>query len=210
MDSAPRQDLVILVADKSMESAVSGLLSRHQALQIRPVASTVYVHPHRDPGCRLRGHEFLRSSVNDFEHAILMFDREGCGKESASREELELEAVNNLSESGWGYRGEVIVIDPELDVWFWSDSPHVDQVLGWKGQKPDLKAWLRQTGFLGEEDVKPERPKEAMKEALKERKKPRSASMFRQLAEKVSFARCTDPAFLKLKETLQRWFPEVP
>lgn len=53
-------DLLLLVADKNMEYAVRGLLSRPQALEVRPLEFEVYVQPQRDPGCALRAHEFLR------------------------------------------------------------------------------------------------------------------------------------------------------
>jgi hypothetical protein len=61
--------------------------------------------------------------------------------------------------------------------------------------------------FLAEGATKPERPKEAMKAAMRQVRKSSSSSVFRELAEKVSVHRCTDPAFQKLRDTLREWFP---
>jgi hypothetical protein len=61
-------------------------------------------------------------------------------------------------------------------------------------------------GYTQQGEVKPKRPKEALEQALRLARKSRSSSIFRQLAQRVSVKRCTDPAFLKFKATLQRWF----
>jgi phage antirepressor YoqD-like protein len=103
----------------------------------------------------------------------------------------------------------VILLDPELEIWVWSDSPEVDGQLGWAQRQPDLRTWLRQKGLLLSDQAKPERPKEAMKAALREVKEPWSSSIHQHLAERVSLRRCTDPGFTKLKDTLRRWFPRV-
>ncbi len=65
-------------------------------------------------------------------------------------------------------------------------------------------------GWLQEESVKPARPKEAFKDALNEARKPRSASLYEQIAKKVSLRRCKDEAFQELKGILSQWFPAIP
>ncbi|HIE01121.1 MAG TPA: hypothetical protein EYP59_12680 [Thiotrichaceae bacterium] len=110
------KDLVILVADKNMEYAVKGLLSRPEALSIREISFDIFIHPYHDPGCLNEGHYFLQSALNQYRHALILFDREGCGREGLTRQELE--------------------------IWVWSDSPHVAEILGWKNKQPDLKTWL--------------------------------------------------------------------
>ncbi len=201
-------DLVVLVADKNMEFAVKGILGRTQALGIRELMPVVHVHPEKDPGCLLRGHEFLSLFCNQYAHAIIMLDFEGSGREETDRERLELEIEKRLSQSGWGDdRAAAVVIGPELEMWVWSDSPQVDAVLGWQGKSPELRTWLKAKGLLQEEEAKPERPKEAMELALRAARKPRSSALYLQLARQVSMARCVDPAFLKLRTILQAWFP---
>ncbi|MSR58466.1 MAG: hypothetical protein EXS05_12570 [Planctomycetaceae bacterium] len=206
---AVRGDLVILAADLDTESALRGLLSRPEALGIRPLAAQIYRHPGRDPGCRTQAHEYLRSFCNQYDHALVVFDREGCGRERISRVEIEQDIERLLSSNGWESRAAVVVIDPELENWVWSDSPHVDAVCGWSGKSPALRNWLIQRGFLNAGNTKPAPPKQAFREALREVRKQPSASLFTELANRVSLARCSDPAFQKMKSTLQTWFPKL-
>jgi hypothetical protein len=79
------KDLVLLVPDKNIEAALKGLLSRPQSLGIRPVSFQLYVHPERDPGCLLRGAEYLRQFVDQYHRALIVLDQEGCGREDMDR-----------------------------------------------------------------------------------------------------------------------------
>ena len=138
---------------------------------------------------------------------MVIFDCEGCGNENLSRQRLEEEVEGRLAANGWPDRSRAIVIDPELEAWVWSNSPHVDAAMGWTGRTPGLRRWLMEKGMLQATEQKPRRPKEAVEMALRVVQKPRSSAIYRELARTVGLERCTDPAFLKLKETLQRWFP---
>ncbi len=204
-DSA-RKDLVVLLADKNTEYAVRGVLDRPDALGIRPILADLFVHLHNDPGCLREGHEFLRSFTNQYRHAIVMLDREGCGRQESTRQELEEQIEERLSNNGWAGRAAAIVLDPELEIWVWSDSPEVDNALGWLGRTPDLRNWLREQELLGEDAQKPARPKEALEQALILVRKPRSSSIYMQLAKTVSLRRCDDPAFVKFRTILKNWF----
>lgn len=207
MNSEPGSyDLVILVADKNMENSIRGILERPESIRIKHIKSEIYTHPHRDPGCLNKGHDFLRPFVNRCRHALVIFDKEGCGKEKLTREALEYQIEDHLKTSGWGERAAAVVIDPELENWFWSDSPEVESVLGWKGKNPPLRRWLEEKKFLTGNSVKPSHPKEAVESALRIVNKPWSSSIFHRLAQSVSLKRCQDPAFLKLKEKLYQWF----
>jgi hypothetical protein len=200
-------DLVVLAADKSMESSIKGILERPESIGIRPVGFNIYTHLHRDPGCLNKGHDFLRPFINTFHHALVILDREGCGKENRfKREELENDIEQRLNCSGWGDRAAAIVIDPELENWLWSDSPEVDMALGWKGKSPSLRDWLKDKKFLTGNSIKPTQPKEAVESALKIVNISRSSSIYYKIAQKVSLKRCQDPAFMKLKMKLIRWF----
>ncbi|MBM4091994.1 MAG: hypothetical protein FJ276_21565, partial [Planctomycetes bacterium] len=140
------KDLIALVADGQMEFTLRGLLTRGRSLLFRQITADIYVHPGKDPGCLRRGHEFLRPFSRQYSHALVMHDREGCGREESSRETLEAEMESRLNGSGWRNRCAAIVIDPELEVWVWSDSPEVAQVLGWGGDEPPLADWLKTRG----------------------------------------------------------------
>jgi len=100
-----------------------------------------------------------------------------------------------------------IVLDPELEAWVWSDSPQVDRTLGWAERSPNLRTWLEEQQLWPADIPKPHDPKHAMERALRAVRKRRSPALLRQLAERVSLRRCSDPAFIRLKTTLQRWFP---
>lgn len=200
-----KRDLLVLVADRNMEMAVRGVLARRKSLGIRQVTADVRRHPEHDCGCRQGGVEFLSVFVGQYQHALLVFDREGCGQEDpAERIESELEGA--LATTGWGDHAAVVVPDPELEIWVWSDSPHVERELGWSGRQPTLREWLCEKGFLGAGQIKPARPKEAMQAALREVGKSRSSALFAALAERVSLKKCEDRAFLKLRATLACWF----
>jgi hypothetical protein len=204
------KDLIVLVADGQMEFALRGIFTRQPAIGFCQFTFDIFVHPAKDPGCRLRGHDFLRPFARQYGHALVMLDHEGCGRESQPREKIEFQMESQLAVSGWENRCGVIVIDPELEAWVWSDSPEVALVLGWSRRQPMLPQWLDQQGYCRLGQDKPRQPKVILDEVLRLSGKRRSSAVFRQLAERVSVNRCCDPAFLKLKQLLQRWFPSNP
>lgn len=200
-------DLIVLVADRNMAATVTAILSRAESLGIRPIRFDVDVHPQKDPGVLRQSQEYLRASVGMYDHALIVFDREGCGKEQKTREELEETVEAALALTGWATDSAVaIVIDPELENWFWSSSPHVEKAVGWTDRDEALRQWLVSRELLQEGEAKPGRPKEAVEAALREMRKPRSSAIYKALAEQVSLRLCEDPAFLKFKQTLQSWF----
>jgi hypothetical protein len=203
-------DLVVLVADKNMRFALEGLLTRHQSLKIHSIAAQVLIHPRHDSGALLECHEFLRLWQRRASYALVVFDRDDR-PDPPLRGELEDIVEKRLAESGWRDRSAAVVIDPELEAWLWSDSPHVAAALRWSAANvpnTSLEQWLVQAGHLEVNQRKPRRPKEAVEAVLELSKTPPSSSIFREIAERVSFQRCTDPAFLKLRSVLARWFPE--
>jgi hypothetical protein len=76
------------------------------------------------------------------EHALVLFDRAGRGKEGVGRAALEREVEERLAASGWSARAAAIVMDPELEAWVWVDSPHVERIVGWAGARGGLRGWL--------------------------------------------------------------------
>jgi hypothetical protein len=201
------KDLIVLVADKNIQATVEGLLPRHQSLGIKEISFDIYPHLHRDPGCRLESHTFLHPFQKTYEYSIVIFDRQGCGKDHKSSQDLEMEVEGRLAINGWENRSIALALDPELEVWVWSNSPHVSQALGWLEGQAHLNEWLVGKNYLEQGRLKPNAPKEAMEVVLRKVKKPRSSSIYMQLAQRVGLQGCTDPAFQKLKATLQGWFP---
>lgn len=203
----PSRDLIVLAADKDMAKSIEGLLGRTAALQIRSVTYDIVVHPSHDPGCYGQSRGLLAVYQKSHRHALVIFDREGSGQEKTSREALEAKVEQDLA-ADWKGKAAVMVIDPELEEWLWSTSPHVATALGWRDTKKDLRQWLVEEGWLPvATQVKPDQPKEAVEAVLRYVKKPRSSAIYREIASKVTLTTCTDPAFLKFRQTLQGWFP---
>ena len=200
------RDLFVLVADLELSNALDGLLSRPASLPIRKVAFDIERHPNRDSGCRSDAVEYLRPYRNRYRRALIVFDRHGCGS-GMPREDVERNIEQRLGRNGWDGRAKVIVIDPELEVWVWGDSPVVARVLGWGDEHRELRRWLNSQGLWLAGHPKPADPKKAMQEAMRYKRSKQSARRFSELARAVDFDGCQDPAFLKLKQTLRAWFP---
>jgi hypothetical protein len=202
-------ELIILVADKDMESMVRGLLKRPDSLGTRQILSVdIHVHPFRDSGCYKHSHEFLRPFLNQYGHALVIFDRDFDKKRDLSGPNLESEVKQSLEQNGWKDRCEVVVIDPELESWVWSGSPCVEEILKWPGASPDLKSWLIDQGKWDVDSKKPQDPKAAMEAAMRQRKVKKSSSLFRRIGERSKLDFCSDRAFLKFRQVFQNWFPQ--
>lgn len=199
------RDLVCLVADKNMAAAVEALLERPEALAIRRLTCEVIVHPRRDPGCFHDPHELLRGFRADTEHAIVLFDRawDGAPERDSSAIETMVEERLGPSLAGWA---RAVVIDPELEAWVFSDSPHVATALGWLQRRPNLRNALRDQGLWPDDSAKPPDPRAAVEWVLRAVRKPRSSSIYRQLAQNVSLQRCRDRSFRRLSDLLRSWF----
>jgi hypothetical protein len=201
-------DLVVLAADNQMQETVRGILSRPKALSISSISFAVFSHPNKDPGCRKKAHEFLRGLRSDYRRGLVLFDYDGCGaSHTSSPEEIASNVETRLRQSGWEDNARCIVIDPELEVWVWSDSQEVDRCLGWENASPPLRAWLQNRGYWPADASKPPAPKNAMEEALRKARLPHSSSIFRELGESVSLRGCEDHAFQRFRQILQEWFP---
>jgi hypothetical protein len=189
-----------------MEATIAGLLERSQSLGITPITCDLFVHPHRDPGCLNEADDFLRALAGAYRSALVLFDHQGCGREGIPPDQLAEEVKGRLERKGWEGRAEVVVLAPELEVWAWSDSPHVSRCLGWADRRPALREWLATTGRWSAAQAKPSQPKEALEAALREVRKPRSSATYLELARTVSLQGHNEPAFLRFTQALQRWF----
>lgn len=193
-------DLMVLVADADTEATIRELLHRHQALGIRRLTCEIRRHRYRDNGCFRKSHDFLRLYYRSHDKTLLVFDREGCGAEHHTREQLESLVQEQLRANSWqGDRAEVLVLDPELEIWAWSRSAHVAQTMKIGASAQDAANWLVEQGFCPLREIKPARPKEALDVALRKSGSPWSPRIHRDLASKISFAHCADPAFLKFR-----------
>ncbi len=201
-----RRDLVVLTADKDALLGIKTLLSRFDVLGIRPITFDCFAHSKHDAGVFIGAHTFLRPFSQYFDHALAVFDLEGCGQEARGRDAVEARVHENLVANGWENRCAAVALNPELESWIWDRSLYVSRILKW--DKAQLKNWLLQEQFLPSADsVKPVRPKEAFRGAMRAARQPLSSSLFQDLAQFSKIAGCSDPSFLKFVSTLHSWFP---
>lgn len=201
------KDLIILVADKDIEHAIKGILTRKESIGMRSILYDIFVYSKRDPGCFRFSHNFLRPLINKYQYSLVIFDYSGSGVEGMELMEVENKVRGLLYKNGWKNRAEVVVIKPELEIWVWSESPHVAMCLGWAGGSKGLNKWIREKGYISGDDIKPTAPKECLDKVLRVANKARSSSIFENLGKSVSLKGCTDTSFNKLIKILKDWFP---
>jgi hypothetical protein len=205
MSTKSQKDLVVLVADADIEHAIRGLMERPRALRIRDgITLDIFKEPNRDPGVLRQAHEFLRNFQANYQYALVIFDREGCGHANKSARQLECEVEKRLESAGWRNRCAVVVLDPELESWVFVNSPHVINIIA-KGDGALYQSTLAQCNRLP--NGKPQHPKEVMEELLRKKLIPRSSSLYLELARQVSLSRCQDTSFQRFRHVLQTWFP---
>ncbi|MCL5270836.1 MAG: hypothetical protein M1457_09880 [bacterium] len=106
----------------------------------------------------------------------------------------------------WDNRCAVIVFDPELEIWIWSDSSVVDKAMGWGQTIGELRDWLVKNHHIDHASAKPRDPKAAFLAALRVKNKHQSASIYYDIANGVSLRKCQDASFNKFKIIMTDWF----
>lgn len=76
-----RNDLAVLVPCLDILVSTKASLNRSGALGIRPITFGIDKHIYKDSGCFLTGPDLLRTRLKQVEHALIVFDRHGCGQE---------------------------------------------------------------------------------------------------------------------------------
>ena len=199
-------DLVCLVADKNMQAGIDGILRRPQALGIREIQFETIVHPRHDPGCFHEASELLAGYRGQATNALIVLDLAWDGAPATAGDQMEEQLESSLATAGLAAWARAVVIDPELEVWIFSDSPHVETALGWRHDMGSLRAVLARQGLWPADRAKPQDPKAAFEWVLRKARKPRSSSIYRELSRSVSLERCSDRSFLRLKGLLLGWF----
>jgi hypothetical protein len=206
------RDCLFIVADANMEHTIRGMLARERyelTLQCARFAfdarlDLLVAVGDNDPGLFQRIESYARPARVSHAHLVVMIDAEWAG--SPGRAQIRDHVTAGCVRSGWSARDLVaIVMDPELESWIWQDSPVVEAALGHTG--PSLRQELAASGAWPLASTKPLRPKHALEAELRRNRIPRSSSLYRKLAERVSVKSCVDPAFVELQAALQRWFP---
>ena len=153
-------DLVALVPGKDERETIDGLLSkRGKSLGISEINCRILVHPTKRPWLLSRSPGNRQPFLRQAAHALVIFDHDGSGQEERDASDLVSDLQSRLSKGGWNDRAEVIVVEPELEVWVWSESPEVEKTLGWSGQSTNLRTWLASRGAWPVDKTKPPRPR---------------------------------------------------
>ena len=205
------RELVILVADGTMKAVFDAFFGQRRwdltlkcrAFDLWPEEDIVYDPIERNGGVFKRAHELLRPYLNTHRRALVVLDQQFGAERPA--EEVRKEILDRLRRNGWDDRCEVVVIDPELEVWLWQDKSHVERALRFSGAS--LRAHLEGTGEWPAEAAKPLAPKETIQALIRPHKALKTKVVYSRIARAVSVDGCTDPAFLSFAETLRCWFP---
>ena len=205
MNEVASKDLLALLPDSHMRAVFDVVLSRPRDLGIQPITYDVHVHPHRDSGVRCQGAAFVRARARDYRRFVLAFDREHYGtKDPPLAEALSKAVGEQFAHMDLADRAVALVLDPELEVWAWSDLADVARPMGWSSPNA-LKQWL----VTNDIEWPPSDPKRAFHAALRERGLNRSAAVYSELTAAARLDRCTDPAFAVLVHALREWFPPI-
>lgn len=210
------RDCFFLVADKNMEFVLRGLFGRaglHRSIGcstfVFDVTEDCLIAAYRDPDVQKKSADYTRTKQLTHKNLVVMLDSAWDGSPGA--EAIREQIANDLRRGGWPEnRFAVIVIDPELEVWMWQESPHVHDALAFDPDRfgaPSLRGWLADRGLWFPHEKKPRDPKKAFTTVLAEASRPRSSTIYKKIASRVSLNECTDPAFNTLCDALRRWFP---
>jgi hypothetical protein len=206
------RDCVFLLADKNMEAAFIGFLTRdgfHFSLEIQqfnfdPLLDIIVDEMGNDPGVYTRAHEFLRSYQRTHRHAVIVLDNAWEGSPGITA--IEDNISQNMRATGWDENDfTVIAINPELEVWILQDSPVVEKAFRFQ-QNISLRKWLEQKRLWDASELKPADPKKAVEDTLRISRTPRSSAIYRQITSRISVKGCLDPAFQKLCTKMRQWF----
>ncbi len=199
------KDLIILVADIQQEKTIQTLLQeRRHSIRFGAVEFDVFRHHHKDPGVYNEASAFLATFTELYRYALVLLDVAWQGSPGDAAQ-IEKDVQKDLDDRGWRDRSTVIALDPELEAWVWADSPHVFQVLGMAQEQ--IMELAQAKCYWSQDAAKPTYPKELLQDVLYRTRKPRSSALFVKLAKLVGLKGCSDKAFVRLCDTLQKWFP---
>lgn len=199
-----------------METMIGHFLGRkdfHQKLGCAPFVfdrrRDFVPAPHHDSEVPLRAGALLQPWRGEYRRAIVVMDH---AYDNALPVDEIHKRIGEQLEGIWPQFA-VVVIEPELENWFWSDHTEViKKALVWRPRSGDDRTprqVLEEAGLWLPDEAKPEDPKAAVEHLHKMKYiGDMSNGIFRRFAEAVpSVRRCTDASFQHLMATLTAWFP---
>ncbi|MFE4546072.1 methylation-associated defense system protein MAD4 [Streptomyces sp. NPDC056785] len=215
MAEETKRELVFLVADKGMEAMIGAFLGRedfHHRLgcsrfDFNPKTDIVKATGH-DPGLVKREAATINLRRGEYRRAIVVVDN--AYDNSPGPDKIREKIASQLD--GFWEQFKVIVIDPELENWFWVDnSGLLKEVLLWtaKGGDRTPKDVLEEAGLWQAGASKPGDPKLAVEYLYRQGyTKDATNGIFKRLALALPSVRgCTDESFRLLMATIAEWFP---
>ena len=199
------RDLIVLTADTQQKNTIQTLLKeRRQSLGLRQITFDIFRHHNSDPGVYREAGAFLRPFSRQYHYALVLLDVAWSGSPNDATA-IQQKVQADLDRCGWRNQSAVIVLNPELEIWIWVDSPHVPAELSMTWEQ--IREVAEREGYWTPNAAKPSQPKELLEDVLYRTRKRRSSALFMNLARRVSLATCQDAAFVRLRETLRSWFP---
>jgi len=199
------KDLFILCADSDMKSVLESLIKRLTERQkIREISYEIIRAYGRDSGVYKKAHELVRGKDSEYEKCLVLFDYKGSGARKPVAD-TEDEVKNNIiRNSNYSQDDvEVIVIDPELEIWIWKGWIHFHR-LSERTERRKIIEWLREHEVPN--SYKPDEPKDLFEKFCRHFRVKKSSANYRRISEKTSLRGCTDRAFNKFMNALTRWF----
>lgn len=211
LNTQEMKDLLVYTADADALSLMRGVLTRPQALGIRPIESHIDRHTGRDPGMVKTGPELVGMMKDEYHKALLLWDFHGCGCERRmTPRALETEVQGRLDDISWSGRSAATVLVPEVEVWLWYCESALAKHCGVTVHEIAslLTAFAKQQG-KALEILKQEQPKELfehlMLKGLRRTISPRDFEEIGRQASIKDLRKC--PSFERIVGILQGWFP---
>lgn len=163
-----------------------------------------------DHGVWKNAHQYLGPLVTSYEKAVILIDAQFPG--SPGSEVIEQDIINNMISMGWNTDDfKVAVFDPELEALMWNqDNTILSGVIRFSAHDGGLSQWLLDEGWVGEGEVLPTQPKEALEAALKLNvggRNIRLSVVCKHVAEQIDLEQCINDPFAALVEQFKNWCP---
>lgn len=200
------KDLLLLCADADMKAVLEAVIKRLiERRRIAGISYDIKIAYRRDPEVYKKAYEIVRSKSHECKKCLVLFDYEGSGATSPVAS-VECEVARKIiANSDWSKEDvEVIVIEPELEIWIWKGWNHFYEVT--EKSHSEVCQWVRNKN-ISESSFKPLAPKNLFEKFCRYFNVKKSAANYKKISEKASLENCKDRAFNNLINTLTNWFP---
>jgi len=211
LNTQEMKDLLVYTADADALSLMRAVLTRPQALGIRPIEFHIDRHTGRDPGMVQSGPELTGMMKDGYHKALLLWDFHGCGREHRmTPQALETEVQGRLNDISWSGRSAATALVPEVEVWLWYCEPALAKHCGVTVDEIAslLRTFAKQQG-KALEILKQEQPKELFEHLMiKGLSRTITSRDFEEIGRHASIKglrKC--PSFERIVGILQSWFP---